>query len=150
MLLSVFFAFGGDTHKARPIFILDGDTFICTPDSEIIRLWGIDAPELDQPFGKVALAFMIEFAHKKQVTVEKKGESYKRTVGKITIGDKDLGLELLKNGLAHYVPKFAPNQTDYAEAEAFAKRHRIGLWGQKQVIIPEDWRKARKITDTEN
>ena len=59
-------------------------------------------------------------------------------------GEKDVALELLKMGLAWYLPKFAPKRQDYREAEAEARKAKRGLWSDEKPVAPEIWRKRVK------
>ena len=90
------------TDTVKPLWIVDGDTFTAQEQSQNYRLWGIDAPELDQRWVKAARAALIELIHKKNVIVEIHGESYSRPVVRVIADGKDVGLELLKMGLAWY------------------------------------------------
>lgn len=150
-LLLVCCVFGGDEakFKLRPIFIIDGDTLIGTPDSTIIRLWGVDAPELDQPWGTTARSALISLVHKRQCQAEKKGMSYNRIVALLKRGELDVGLELLKMGLAWYTPNFAPSREDYRQAEAEARAAKRGLWSDKNPVAPWKHRAQRPTVTTD-
>lgn len=146
--LLLFLSVYADGKIIRPIFIIDGDTFIASPDSQVYRIWGVDAPELDQPWGIVARSALIELIHRKRVTITSThGESYKRPVVQITVGGKDAALELLKMGLAWHTPKYAPDQTDYITAAAESKSAKRGLWIDKSPVNPEDHRRNRDSAD---
>ncbi|MEG1926368.1 MAG: thermonuclease family protein [Ruthenibacterium sp.] len=132
------------TKKITAIFITDGDTFLGRGDSQAYRLFGVDAPELGQPWGNVAKSALIELIHKKRLTATVISESYGREVVEVKHGDKDIGLELIKMGLAWHAPKYAPDRQDYAEAQTEAKTAKRGLWGDDKPISPEDWRKQKK------
>lgn len=127
----------------KPLWIVDGDTFTAQEQSQNYRLWGIDAPELDQRWGKAARAALIELIHKKNVTVELHGESYSRPVVRVIAGGKDVGLELLKMGLAWYVPEFAPDEESYLEAHEAAKADKRGLWSDPKPVNPKEFREKR-------
>ncbi len=140
-------AFSGDPETVRPFFCVDGDTFIAAPDSQNYRLWGVDAPELDQPWGVTAKSALISLIHRKRVKVEQRGTSYNRPVVRVVVRDKDVGLELLKMGLAWYCPEFAPDREDYREAEKEARAAGRGLWSDPKPVNPADHRKSRKTKD---
>lgn len=131
------------TDTVKPLWIVDGDTFTAQEQSQNYRLWGIDAPELDQRWGKAARAALIELIHKKKVTVEIHGESYSRPVVRVIAGGKDVGLELLKMGLAWYVPEFAPDEESYLEAHEAAKADKRGLWSDPKPVNPKEFREKR-------
>ena len=80
--------------------VIDGDTIVVQGRS--IRLAGIDAPELDRPFGRKAKWAMVEICRNQPVTVRLTGEtSYDRLVGTCYLPDgRDIGAELIREGLA--------------------------------------------------
>jgi endonuclease YncB( thermonuclease family) len=74
------------TFTAPVIAISDGDTIRVLHDgvSERVRLWGIDSPEMKQPFGTRAKQFTGDLAFGKTVTVIVRDyDRYKRTVAVI-------------------------------------------------------------------
>ncbi len=143
-LLTICLLNGAEPEKITPFYCVDGDTFLAAPDSINYRLWGVDAPEHDQPWGHVAKAVLEQMLIKKRVTIEHKGESYKRPVVLVTFGKRDVGLELLKMGLAWHDTRFAPHRQDYAAAQEDAKKAKRGLWMEKKPIPPWEHRANRK------
>lgn len=131
------------TDTVKPLWIVDGDTFTAQEQSQNYRLWGIDAPELDQRWGKAARAALIELIHKKTVIVEIHGKSYGRPVVRVIAGGKDVGLELLKMGLAWHAEEFAPDEENYLEAHKAAKTDKRGLWSDASPENPKDFREKR-------
>lgn len=140
-----------EPQTVRPLLCTDGDTFIAAPDSVVYRLWGVDAPELDQPWGGVAKSALIALIHKKQVKVVQHGASYNRPVVQVTTtNNRDVGLELLKMGLAWYCPEYAPDRDDYREAEAEARKAKRGLWSERNPVKPADHRKKRNLPEEDD
>jgi len=91
----------------KVIEVVDGDTVTILDDQQkqhIIRLAGIDAPELNQDHGKKARKFLSELVHEKNVTattskIDRNGEY----VGKVLVYGRDVGLEMVIAGFAwHY------------------------------------------------
>ena len=80
--------------------MVDGDTIVI--DKHHIRLAGIDAPELDAPYGQMSKWAMVRMCKGCTVTAEIKPElSYDRVVAVCTLEDgTDLGAELVRQGLA--------------------------------------------------
>jgi len=79
LFTSYTYAFGG-----KVVLVSDGDTIIVMHDGkkEKIRLYGIDAPEMKQSFGKEAKAFTESMVFGKTVEVESiTTDRYGRTVG---------------------------------------------------------------------
>lgn len=111
--------------------IIDGDTLevvgSCGPVR--VRLFGIDCPERGQPFAQAATAKAVELAGGQRVTVHPTTKDrYGRTVAKVILPDgRDLGLELIKAGLAKWFRKYAPKEVGYQEAEAWARKMGLGI-----------------------
>jgi endonuclease YncB( thermonuclease family) len=80
--------------------VIDGDTIVIGRTK--IRLAGIDAPELDQPYGQKAKWAMVGLCKGQVITAELTGEtSHDRLVGTCFLPDgRDLGAELIRQGLA--------------------------------------------------
>ena len=96
-----------ETIRGRVLWVQDGDTVALTASNGLwfrVRLWGIDAPESDQPGGQAALTELIRLVGRKQVTVDiKDRDRYGRLVGVILYRKRDINLEMLRLGQAwHY------------------------------------------------
>lgn len=135
---------------------IDGDTFK-TDDGLRIRLYGADAPEThpkEQSFGREATEFAEALFRENgnRATLEVMGiDRYKRTLGKLTVGPvgdrKDVGTELLRNGLAWAYRKYLPKgetRDVYLEAEKEAREKRAGLWSEDGPVEPETFRRKAK------
>lgn len=120
----------------------DGDSFRAGEQS--YRLWGIDAPELDQRWGIAAREALRELlTGADAVMIERHGTSWKRIVVRAESGGRDVSLELLKMGLAWYCSEFAPKRNDYREAEQEAREARRGLWSDENPLSPAEWRNRK-------
>jgi len=126
---------------------IDGNTI--RMDGTTYRLWGTDAPELDQrcyPQGwragieaARALAAMIE---RRPVTCEAKGQDgYGRTVALCRAGGRDLGAAMVVSGMALAV---TDDGGDYVEQEAQAMRARVGMHAHA-CLSPTEWRAQRRL-----
>lgn len=51
LLLLAAAMFAAEPMRLRAVAVIDGDTFVGSKDARVVRLWGVDAPELDQPWG---------------------------------------------------------------------------------------------------
>lgn len=91
-------------------WVIDGDTIVI--DSVHIRLAGIDAPELDHPWGQQSKWAMVKLCKGQTITAHIKPEmSYDRVVAQCFLPDGlDLAAELVKAGLALDWPKFSGGQ----------------------------------------
>jgi endonuclease YncB( thermonuclease family) len=110
------------------------------------RIFGVDAPEINQPFGIEARDMTIKMCDKKDVQVTKTGKSYARTVAFVKCDRVDVGKALVASGLAWVEPKYAHKveNKDLYDAQAKAKILKLGLWANPYPIEPWIWRKAAK------
>ena len=129
--------------------VIDGDTFVVS-EHAVIRLWGVDAPEMNQPFGPGSRAALEKLLGRRGLTIEIIGQSFRRQVAKIQAGRRDVALELLKQGLAWHDSRYAPRQKKYAEAEAEARAEKRGLWSDPNAVPPWIWRKQKHLPLTDD
>ena len=90
---------------ARVVAVADGDTITVEPveggDRIKIRLYGIDCPEGNQPFGSIAKDFVVKLTLHKVVDIAVKDKDrYGRTVAIVKLNGDILQELLLENGLA--------------------------------------------------
>jgi endonuclease YncB( thermonuclease family) len=87
----------------RVVRIVDGDTLVLLDANNTqtkIRLAGIDCPERKQPWGQRAKQALSNYVFNHQVMVEwDKLDPYGRTVGKILVGQRDVNLALVRDGM---------------------------------------------------
>lgn len=129
-------------YPAKVIKISDGDTItILTQQRKQIkvRFYGIDAPELKQPYGKKSKQFLANLIAGEVVEVEENGKDrYKRTIGTIYLNGADINAQMVANGYAWAYRKFSKK---YTPQEGKAKSQKRGLWRDKEPIPPWEWRK---------
>lgn len=96
-----------DTIIRGRCWVVDGDTIVI--DQIHIRLAGIDAPELDHPWGQQSKWALVRLCKGQTITARIKPEmSYERVVAECFLPDgRDLAAELVKAGLALDWPKFS-------------------------------------------
>jgi micrococcal nuclease len=103
--------------------VVDGDTVVATVvgHGEVkIRLVGIDAPEMAQPYGDKAAEFLRERSLNKAGEVELVGEDkYGRLLGTLHVDGVNVCAELIGRGLAwHYVAYSSDTALAMAELKA--------------------------------
>lgn len=128
-------------HPAKVIKISDGDTIAILQGKQQIkvRLFGIDAPELKQPYGKKSKQFLTNLIAGEVVEVKENGKDrYKRTIGIVYLGNTDMNAQMVENGYAWAYRKFSKK---YTPQESKAKKQGLGLWRDKEPIPPWEWRK---------
>lgn len=135
--------------SGRVVGVHDGDTItVLTQDNEQIkvRLAEIDAPELDQPYGKKAKQTLSGLVFGKDISIVPITiDKYKRTVARIYDGSADINLAMVKAGAAWAYRKYLTDDA-ILEAEIEAKNSRVGLWGLQadQIMPPWEWRHGGK------
>jgi endonuclease YncB( thermonuclease family) len=120
--------------RARVVSIGDGDTIRVRHGAKVetIRLACIDAPEMAQvPYGDQARRYLqTRLRLEQEVTIHPLNtDRYGRTVAEV-IGDINLNLALVEDGLAFVYPKYLGqcDAREYLDAEYRASRHRFGIW----------------------
>ncbi|EBD1833919.1 thermonuclease [Campylobacter upsaliensis] len=107
-----------------------------------IRLYGIDAPELKQAYGKEAKEFLSALVLKQEVSliIENK-DKYDRFVGTLFLKGQDINKEMVKNGYAHAYESFSKK---YLAEQADAKMFKLGLWQDEKAVKPSEFRKMKE------
>jgi micrococcal nuclease len=124
--------------------VTDGDTITVTHRGkpQVIRLFGIDCPEMGQNFGTRAKRFTSDMAFRKIVRVVRIGEtSYGRPVAWVFVKGKSLNKELIRAGLAWWYRRYAPHESELEQLEAVARENRTGLWSQPNPTPPWEFRR---------
>ena len=125
----------------KVVSVHDGDTITVLQNRQQIkvRLFGIDAPELKQPYGKKSKQFLANLIAGEAVEVEENGKDrYKRTIGTIYLNGKDINAQMVENGYAWAYRKFSKK---YAPQESEAKYQKLGLWRDEEPVPPWEFRK---------
>ena len=112
-----------ETTLTGPCYVVDGDTIRIGKVS--IRLAGIDAPELEHPWGKKAKWELIHLCKGQIITAEIEPElSYDRLVATCFLPDgRDLSAEIVSRGMALDWPKFSGGKYKHLEPEGARKKH---------------------------
>jgi len=115
--------------------VTDGDTLKLS-DGKTFRLYGVNAPEVKEPFHEEAKAFTENLVLGKEISFEQevnyKVDKFGRELGYVFVGGVNLNLELVRNGLARVVlyEKRAKikYQDELLSAEKSAQELRLGIW----------------------
>jgi endonuclease YncB( thermonuclease family) len=129
--------------EAKVIAVYDGDTITVRTDETIkIRLDGIDAPELKQPFGQASKQALSGLVFGQTVTIKPgKKDRYGRLLARVEIAGKDASLTMVETGMAHWYEQYAKRDKELQSAQTQAKTARRGLWSDPNVIAPWEFRK---------
>jgi endonuclease YncB( thermonuclease family) len=131
--------------------IVDGDRIVVTSQGSDyrIRLGGMDAPELNQPWGVAAAQALRRRLAGRFVVVDWSGTDRSQyRIGVVRLNGEDQNLYMLYQGLAWYDPHYGIPQDEegrrrYAAAENEAREAGLGLWSDRDPIPPWDWRRMR-------
>lgn len=124
------------------VWVVDGDTI--RVGKHRVRLFGMDAPEMDQRGGAKAKSNLIRLAGGADVKVEPLTmDCYGRVVAKVWRGDTDLSERMVRDGFAVATSRW---NRDYVPAEREARSERRGLWALDPVDGIEDPARHRAAT----
>jgi endonuclease YncB( thermonuclease family) len=162
ILFVVIFLFSGEVfsqdYKVTKVF--DGDTFIAE-DGNVsfkVRIAGIDAPEYKQPYSNQSKEYLKKLILNKKIQlkpIHHKLDKYNRLLAQVYLGERNVGLELVREGLAFYYRPFCrdyPHDSKkynydpsiYVEAEKKAKDSKLNIWKLDNLEKPCEFRRRKK------
>lgn len=144
--------------------VSDGDTLkIETSDGTKlkIRCYGYDAPETEkinnktggiskpgQPMGEEAMKNLSNKVLHKRVKLDIIDiDKYKRMVSMIWLANRNINLEMVKEGMGEAYRKYLkePYRSEFLEAERHTKAAKKGIWSLANYEHPSDFRKRIKL-----
>ncbi|MCX8000200.1 MAG: thermonuclease family protein [Leptospiraceae bacterium] len=147
-----------ETLLATVVKVVDGDTLRIQGKSVPptarrykdgtlgVRLKGIDAPELTQPYGRESKTNLEKLILGKTVIIHISDlDRYGRIVGYVFFNGKNINLEQVKSGYAWAYIEYLerPYISEFYEAEKNARDKKIGIWKNPNPIPPWEYRKRR-------
>ena len=137
-----------ETLNGYVVGVSDGDTvkvLDAGKKQHRIRLLGIDAPESNQAFGQKSKQYLSSLIFNKNVSITyKEKDQYGRILGTIFYENENINLKMVQAGLAWHYVYFAKDNKELAEAEAAARKEKLGLWGDPNPMPPWDFRRQKK------
>ena len=141
-------AFSKVLNASSSLKIIDGDTIIL--NSEKIRFYGIDTPEIKQTctdnYGhtyscgiRAKLELEKIIGSKKISCIKKTKDRYKRSISICYVDKNDINSLMVKRGWALAYRKYSKK---YVKDEAIAKLNNAGMWSGK-FIAPWKWRRMK-------
>ena len=143
---------GTVTHTGQVTKVHDGDSIHITPPGQkriIIRLAGIDAPEIKQPGGIASRDKLRSMILNRTASARcHKKDRYRRSVCVVYFNGKDMNLAMVRAGLAWHYKQYQNEQTrlqrwQYSRGEQQARRSGRGLWADDNRMPPWKYRKQR-------
>ena len=148
--------------------VSDGDSIQITTTEQTklkVRLYGIDAPETPkinnrtgqinkpgQPHGEESWKALENKVMGKQVRLDILDiDKYRRMVGMIWLGDRNINLEMVREGFAEAFIEYLkpPYRAHFLDAERDAKSARHGIWSLPDYERPRAFRKRLKVSGGE-
>ena len=137
----------GEELRGRVVKVTDGDTITVFDADKVqhkIRLEGIDAPESKQAFGTRAKEALGDKVFDKEVLIEwKETDRYKRILGHVRIGERNINREMVEEGFAWHFKQYSKSK-ELSDAEVEAREARRGLWIDKSPVPPWEFRKQQR------
>lgn len=121
--------------------VVDGDTIVIQKTQ--VRLFGIDAPEINHPYGQKAKWALVSLCKGQTVQAEiTDQDGYGRTVARCYLQDgRDISAEMVKLGLAIDWPKFSGGI--YRSLEIPGVRKKLWLADARQIGRMHVWEKFK-------
>ena len=126
----------------KVIKVIDGDTIMVMHEGLIkrVRFYGIDCPEINQPWGKQARLFVARMIAGKEITVcPVETDRYNRVVGWVFWRHACLNRYLVKKGLAWHDRRYS-DDTGLERVEIQARKTKKGLWRYANPLPPWEFR----------
>ena len=141
-------AFSKVLNASSSLKIIDGDTIIL--NSEKIRFYGIDTPEIKQTcadkYGhtylcgvKAKLELEKIIGSRKVSCIKKTKDRYKRSISICYVDENDINSLMVKRGWALAYRKYSKK---YVKDEAIAKLNDAGMWSGR-FMVPWKWRRMK-------
>lgn len=128
------------------IKVYDGDTLTILHNGEKfkVRLYGIDAPESNQSYGKEATSHLLTLCPiGSNATLKiKDKDKYNRIVAIVFCNDIDVNANLVENGFAWAYKEYS---NAYTHLEIKARLAHKGLWKDSNPIKPSVFRKQENL-----
>lgn len=135
----------GNTIRGVVTHVHDGDSITVADGhrESKVRLEGVDAPELGQPFGSAARLSLDRLLHRKSVFVtSSKTDRFGRVIGRVLLHDcTNASVYQVRSGFAWVYTAYQCEvsralRDQLRSAEASARNARTGLWSQGEPQPP--------------
>ena len=113
-----------------------------------LRLYGIDAPELSQRFGRESLRVLRKETCGSMRLRVMNSDRYGRVVGLLYGSDphRSVNRSMIESGWAHWYRVYGGREWGFDDAERAARASRLGVWRDEQAECPWDYRAAQKAS----
>jgi endonuclease YncB( thermonuclease family) len=150
LLLSVYTLGSASALEGQVVEVVDGGTItvISLKRPVKVRLIGMAALDPNQPYADVARQHLSDLILNKYVVVRYSRLQDGYLVGKVLLGDMDVGAQMIRDGVAWYDKPDERHLENlerqlYDASEQAARNERRGLWHDESPIAPWEFRKAQ-------
>ncbi len=138
-------SYGGKRFTAVVHYIADGDSFVVNNNGVqiSIRLWGVDAPEFDQPHSKASKKGLEQLLSGNDIEiVPKYVDRFGRLVAIVEAGDIVVNSALIGRGNAWVHPYYCTEAAcdQWYQLQEETRRLKRGLWADVDPIEPWVWK----------
>ena len=146
----------GHAVPVRVITVQDGDSLVMAPaesrgnEGFRVRLFAIDAPEWDQPFGREARDCLSRLVRDRGVLLLEAidTDQYGRLVGvlyhRAAGRGRSINRDMVEQGYARWYSRFGGHGLGLEQAEREARSRRRGIWADEHSVAPWDHRRAQR------
>lgn len=144
---------GPEGEQLAVLSVHDGDSLrvrLTDCKSVAVRLYGVDCPELGQPYGDAARELTRRMVGRRVTVRPTGGKSWRREVAVVLLLDgRSLQSALVEAGMAWVDDRFCrrPECDGWRRAQAKVRAARRGLWADSDPMPPWQWRRAKKSPD---
>lgn len=126
--------------------VIDGDTLTLV-DGRQVRLAQVDAPETNECFGSQSTRGLRALVDGRNITLRRPSngpekDRYGRTLAEVSVGDRSVNEQLVRDGAAEWYEEFAGEDADLAQrlrsSEREARVAGRGVWSACGLRVPVD------------
>jgi len=135
-------------NSVKVVGITDGDTIkVLIEGQQVkIRLYGIDAPESKQAFGRKAQMALKQITSGRKITIKTVDhDRYGRVVALVYADGMNVNEIMASSGYAWVYPQYCKESfcREWKQKERLAKANKNGLWQDGDPTPPWEWRHKR-------
>ena len=144
-------SFSANMYKV--LYVNDGDTIAVKKTENNketgklikVRLYGIDAPELNQDYGYASKEILIKLIRGKIVRIEgNKNDRYGRLLGTVYYNNENINERMVATGNAWWYEKYDKKNIKLKQLQENAQKNKFGLFGRKGYVAPWEFRKMKR------
>lgn len=145
--------FKAGDYRGNVTRVVDGDTLWVVLEGATkpikVRIEGIDAPEVCQPFGVEAKQALVAKVLHRDVTLKLRAlDDWGRRIGHVHDGETNIGQRMVRDGLAWSI-RYRWDRGPYVPDERMAQSFRRGLFNEPLPMEPREFRRVHGSCKTD-